>query len=76
MDLSPAAFQRFDYVTYVEYQLIAGGLMMCGLGLWSLHEQVKGLFRITVVLVSIYLVYLLEAGGVIRVDLPHSFGWW
>lgn len=75
MDLSPALFQRFDYVTYVQYQLIAGALMMGGLGLWSLHEEVKGLFRITVVLVSIYVVYLLEAAGLIKVDLPHSLGW-
>jgi len=75
MDISPAVFQRFDYVTYVEYQLIAGALMMGGLGLWSLHEEVKGLFRITVVLVSIYLVYLLEQAGIIRIDLPQFLYW-
>lgn len=75
MDISPAVFQRFDYVTYVEYQLIAGALMMGGLGLWSLHEEVKGLFRITVMLVSIYLVYLLEQSGIIRIDLPQFLYW-
>lgn len=75
MDISPAVFQRFDYVTYVEYQLIAGALMMCGLGLWSLHEEVKGLFRITVVLVSIYLVYLLEQAAIIRIDLSQFLNW-
>lgn len=75
MDISPAVFQRFDYVTYVEYLLIAGALMMGGLGLWSLHEEVKGLIRITVVLVSIYLVYLLEQAGIIRVDLPQFLNW-
>ena len=75
MDINPAVFQRIDFVTYVEYQLIAGALMMCGLGLWSLHEEVKGLFRITVMLVSIYLVYQLEAAGMIRVDLPYALGW-
>lgn len=75
MDISPAVFQRFDYVTYVEYQLIAGALMMCGLGLWSLHEEVKGLFRLTVVLVSIYLVYLLEQAAIIRIDLSQFLNW-
>lgn len=49
--------------------------MMGGLGLWSLQDEVKGLFRIIVVLVSIYLVHLLEQAGIIRVDLPQFLYW-
>lgn len=74
MDISPAIFQRFDYVAYVQYQLFAGAMMMCGLGLWSLHAEVKGLTRITLIALSVYVVYLLEKAGMLRVDIPWTPG--